>query len=75
MSANYAVRNNIDVFVRYDIYDGDNSIEKDGKNNLVTGIVLACNGGISVAPNVRITSFEDDSDSLTEYKVYFQFKF
>jgi len=75
VSANYAVRNNIDVFVRYDIYDGDNSVEKDGKNNLVTGIVLACNGGISVAPNVRITSFEDDSDSLTEYKVNFQFKF
>ena len=75
VSANYAVRDNIDIFTRYDIYDGDTSIDNDGENYLVTGIVLTCDGGISVAPNVRITTSEDDSDSSTEYKVNFQFKF
>jgi len=75
VSANYAVRDNIDIFTRYDIYDGDTSIDNDGENYLVTGIVLTCDGGISVAPNVRMTTSEDDSDSSTEYKVNFQFKF
>ena len=73
VSANYEVRDNIDVFVRYDIYDGDTSIDNDGENYLVTGIVLTCDGGISVAPNVRMTTY--GNDSLTEYKVNFQFKF
>ena len=75
VSANYAVRNNIDIFARYDIFDSDKSIEKNGENYLVTGIVLTCNGGISVAPNVRITTSEDETEALTEYKVNFQFKF
>ena len=75
VSANYAVRDNIDIFTRYDIYDGDTSIDNDGENYLVTGIVLTCDGGISVAPNVRMTTSEDASDSSTEYKVNFQFKF
>ncbi len=75
VSTNYTVRDNIDVFVRYDIYDGDTSIDNDGENYLVTGIVLTCDGGISVAPNVRMITNEDDSESSTEYKVNFQFKF
>jgi len=75
VSTNYTVRDNIDVFVRYDIYDGDTSIDNDGKDYLVTGIVLTCDGGISVAPNVRTTTYEDETEALTEYKVNFQFKF
>jgi len=75
VSTNYAVRDNIDVFVRYDIYDGDTSIDNDGENYLVAGIVLTCDGGISVAPNVRTTTYEDETEALTEYKVNFQFKF
>ena len=75
VSANYAVRDNIDIFTRYDIYDGDTSIDNDGENYLVTGIVLDCDGGISVAPNMRMTTFENETEALTEYKVNFQFKF
>ena len=75
VSANYAVRDKIDIFARYDIYDGDTSIDNDGENYLVTGIVLTCDGGISVAPNVRMTTFENETEALTEYKVNFQFKF
>jgi hypothetical protein len=75
VSTNYTVRDNIDVFVRYDIYDGDTSIDNNGKDYLVAGIVLTCDGGISVAPNVRTTTYEDETEALTEYKVNFQFKF
>jgi len=75
VSANYAVRDKIDIFARYDMVDDNDDANKNGKNYLVTGIVLTCDGGISVAPNVRMTTSEDASDSLTEYKVNFQFKF
>ena len=75
VSANYAVRNNIDIFARFDMVDDNDVTNKNGENYLVTGTVLTCNGGISVAPNVRITTFEDETDSVTEYKLNFQFKF
>ena len=51
------------------------SFEKNGKYYLVAGIVLTCDGGISVAPNMRMTTFENETEALTEYKVNFQFKF
>jgi len=75
VSANYSLRDNIDFFARYDIFDVDTSSDNDGENYLVTGVVLTCDGGISVAPNLRITSYENGSESETEYKVNFQFKF
>jgi len=75
VSANYAVRDKIDIFARYDMVDDNDDANKNGKNYLVTGIVLTCDGGISVAPNVRMTTFENETEALTEYKVNFQFKF
>ena len=73
VSTNYAVRDKIDIFARYDMIDDNDDTNKNVKNYLVTGIVLTCDGGISVAPNMRMTTYENDS--LTEYKVNFQFKF
>lgn len=75
VSANYAVRDKIDIFARYDMVDDNDDANKNGKNYLVTGIVLTCDGGIFVAPNVRMTTFENETEALTEYKVNFQFKF
>ena len=75
VSANYSFMDNKDIFFRYDIYDGDTSVEEDGSSYIITGILLSCGNGLSVAPNIRIESYEDDSDSLTEYKINFQFKF
>ena len=75
MSTNYAVRDKIDIFARYDMIDDNDDINKNVKNYLVTGIVLTCDGGISVAPNMRMTTFENETEALTEYKVNFQFKF
>jgi len=75
VSANYNFMDNKDIFLRYDIYDGDTSVEEDGSSYIITGILLSCGNGLSVAPNIRIESFENDSDSKTEYKINFQFKF
>ena len=75
VSANYSLRDNIDFFARYDMIDDNDDIKKNVKNYLVTGIVLTCDGGISVAPNMRITSYKNGLESKTEYKVNFQFKF
>ena len=76
VSANYTVRDNIDIFARYDMVDDNDNTDKNGENYLITGIVLSCDGGISVAPNLRMVNFENtDKDSEMEYKVNFQFKF
>mgnify|MGYP001490126754 CR=1 FL=1 len=29
-----------DIFIRYDIYDGDTSVEEDGSSYIITGILL-----------------------------------
>ena len=76
VSANYTVRDNIDIFARYDMVDYNDDTNKNGNNYLVTGIVLGCDGGISVAPNLRMVNYENtEKDSEMEYKVNFQFKF
>ena len=75
VSANYKVRDNIDIFARYDMVDDNEDTNKNGENYLITGIILIYDGGISVAPNIRMTTFENETEALTEYKVNFQFKF
>jgi hypothetical protein len=47
VSANYTVRDNIDIFVRYDMVDDNDDTNKNGNNYIVTGIVLTCDGGIT----------------------------
>ena len=87
VSVNYAVRDKINVFARYDLADPwtesvDDPITNDlneGEDNstyLIAGIVLTCDGGISIAPNVKMTNYENTAkESESEYKVNFQFKF
>ena len=76
VSANYGVRDNIDTFFRYDIYDDNDSENKKCTNYLIAGIIFNCGSGLSAAPNVRMTSYEDSSNVATnEYKINFQFKF
>ena len=75
VSANYGLKENINVFTRYDMWDDNDEDKKNGINNLITGIVLTCGSGLSMAPNMRMKSFEDNSDSVTEYRINFQFKF
>lgn len=76
VSANYNILEKIAVFGRYDIFDEDTSVPNNEQKDLIAGIVLNCGSGLSVAPNLRMTTYEDDTqDSATEYKVNFQFKF
>ena len=78
VSSNYSMTDKLDAFVRYDMFD-PNTDEIDGwKDNstyLIAGTQLSCGNGLLVAPNIRMKSYEDGSDSATEYKINFQFKF
>ena len=75
-TSNYRVLNNLDAYVRYDIYTDNVEDEINGENYLIAGLLLNCGNGLSVAPNIRMTSFEDSGmDSELEYKLNFQFKF
>ena len=48
----------------------------NGENYLIFGLLFDCKHGLSVAPNIRITSYENSSmDDEFEYKINFQFKF
>ena len=82
------INDKMDVFFRFDIADPNdaftydkNSYTDDNKDDLsreyfVTGLVLNCGSGLSVAPNMRKITYEGDAkNSETEYKVNFQFKF
>ncbi len=76
ISANYGIKDNMDVFVRYDMYDPNADMDEDGSSYMITGVVFNCGNGLSMAPNMGITSYEDaDADSETEYKLNIQYKF
>lgn len=78
VSSNYSMTDKLDAFVRYDMFDPNIDEIDEGKDNstyLIAGIQLSCGNGLLVAPNIRMESYEDDSDSATEYKINFQFKF
>ena len=76
VSANYTVKDNIDIFARYDMVDDNDEINKNGKNYLISGLVLDCEGCISIVPNLRILNYENtEKDVEMDYKVNFQFKF
>ena len=76
VSAIYGIIDNIDAFVRHDMWDDNDSVNKNGNTYLITGIRLNCDNGLSIAPNMRMTSYEDNTkDNAKEYKVNFQFKF
>ena len=78
VSSNYSMTDKLDAFVRYDMFDPNTDEIEEGKDNstyLIAGIQLSCGNGLLVAPNIRMESYEDDSDSATEYKINFQFKF
>ena len=87
ISNSFEIRDKINVFARYDLGDpwtesvddsntNDLNEGEDNSTYLIAGIVLTCDGGISIAPNVRMTNYENTAkESESEYKVNFQFKF
>ena len=75
ISLNYGLKDDVDVFARYDMNDPNADVEKDGDNYLIAGVVLNCGSGLSISPNLRLTSYENDIESNSEYKINCQFKF
>ena len=76
VTSNYRALDNLDAYFRYDMYTDNVEDVMNGENYLIAGLLLNCGNGLSVAPNVRMTSFEDsDMDNELEYKLNFQFKF
>ena len=75
MSASYFLTDDLDVFVRYDMHDPNTDDEKDSDNYLIAGVVFNCGSGLSISPNLRMKSYENDDESITEYKINCQFKF
>ena len=76
ISANYGIKDNMDVFMRYDMYDPNTDDDEDGSSYMITGVVFNCGNGLSMAPNMRTKSYEDaNTDSETEYKLNIQYKF
>ena len=50
----------------------------EGKDNLtyiIAGVNYYVGEHLIITPNIRFTSFEDESDSETVFKMNFQFKF
>ena len=76
VTSNYRALDNLDAYVRYDMYTDNVEDVINGENYLIAGLLLNCGNGLSVAPNVRMKSFENsDMDNELEYKLNFQFKF
>ena len=65
----------MDIFFRYDMDGGDPDDSTDGDNYLIAGAVLNCGSGLSVAPNIRMTSYNNNAESISEYKINVQYKF
>ena len=75
-NANYTLKDNLDVYVRYDMWDDNTTNINNGENYLIAGILFNCDNGLSIAPNMRLTSYEESSkDAVNELKVNFQFTF
>ena len=76
VSANYGVIDNLDAYFRYDMWDDYGSLNKKGANYYIAGVLFNCGNSLSVAPNIRITTYEDLAKLVSkEYRVNFQFKF
>jgi hypothetical protein len=67
-----------DVFeglVYIDMYDEDTAADEDGETYIIAGLNYYPTKGLTITPNVRLKSFEDESDGETVFKMNFQFKF
>ncbi|MFA7330068.1 MAG: hypothetical protein WC326_03235 [Candidatus Delongbacteria bacterium] len=76
----------LEAFFRLDLYDpntddvADNAgtpldESKNNETTILAGVKLSPVKGLVIAPNLRLTSYEDsDRDALTYYRVNFEFK-
>ena len=82
---NYAINDKINLFARYDLadenattIDNQESVIGRGENYkslIITGMILNCGRGLSIAPNIRLASFGNSDGDKIIYRINTQFKF
>ena len=73
--ASYKLMDSIEGLVYFDMFDPDIDTKKDGETYIIAGLNFYPTKGLTITPNIRMTSFEDGSDSQKMFKMNFQFKF
>tara|TARA_Y100000814_G_C12287666_1_gene387298 strand:+ start:32 stop:1024 length:993 start_codon:yes stop_codon:yes gene_type:complete len=82
----YKAMDDLETLIYVDMYDpwtdsvddSDTDDLDEGKDNLtyiIAGVNYYVGEHLIITPNIRFTSFEDESDSETVFKMNFQFKF
>ena len=73
--ANYKITAMMEIFARFDNLDPNTGMKKDGSNLIIGGLNFTPVKGLSIAPNVRVTTYQDSRiDTETIYRLNFQFK-
>lgn len=72
---NYQVAKHVSFYGRYEIYDPDTEINKDGETLIITGLNVSPTKGFNIAPNLRYCVPESGDAEITEIKMNFEFKF
>jgi len=70
---NISLTKKADAFARVDLFDPNTDADNDGNTYFVAGFNLKPAKGLFIAPNIRVTK-PQTGDSVTEYKLSFQFK-
>ena len=73
--SSYRLMDNLEGLLYVDMYDVDVDADEDSETYIIAGLNYYPTKGLIITPNVRMTSFEDGSDSQTMFKMSFQFKF
>ncbi len=56
-SVNYGIKENVDAYLRYDMYDDNNSDMMFGNTLIITGLRFNCGNGLTMAPNIRMYGY------------------
>jgi len=72
---NFALGEALDVLARVDTFDEDIDTEDNRDIYLIGGVHYRPTTGFSIAPTIRYTLFEDDTDPEMTLKLNFQFQF
>ena len=71
----YKFTDDFEGLMYIDMYDSNTDVDKNSETYIIAGLNYYPTKGLTIAPNVRMISFEDGSDSETMFKMNFQFKF
>jgi len=73
--SSYRVMDNLEGLVYVDMYDPDTEFHYNEETYIIAGLNYYAEKGLIISPNIRLTSFENGSDSESMFKMNFRFKF